>query len=283
MFKEPKNKKTLFVLDIETIGDVDATENLCGKKYDKIEEGLQALKDYHLKLSAGKSDFFKLPYHKVVCFSFLEARIEYDDQGHESYKVSKINSASVKNMTEEQLIAKFWEYTTKTQPLFVTFNGRSFDLPVLKYRGLKYGLSMDYYFQDGGHWENYYGRYSCLSLGGHKPSYHFDILDAVTEFGSSEKVRMQDLANILDVPCKLGNSGSSVEQMFLDGKIDDIVDYCETDVLCTYIIFLKWMKSSGRLSGSLRNHFEDLLSFLQKSEHLKDKTQINEFLTKWKF
>jgi predicted PolB exonuclease-like 3'-5' exonuclease len=43
-------------------------------------------------------------------------------------------------------------------------------------------------------------------------------------------------------------NGTDVERYFLEGKIKDIADYCETDVVNTYRVWLRYELFRGRLS-----------------------------------
>jgi predicted PolB exonuclease-like 3'-5' exonuclease len=60
-----------------------------------------------------------------------------------------------------------------------------------------------------------------------------------------------------------GFDGSEVERYFREGKIKEIADYCETDVVRTYQMWLRYELFRGTLS---RNEFEaserNLASFI---------------------
>jgi len=60
-----------------------------------------------------------------------------------------------------------------------------------------------------------------------------------------------------------GFDGGEVERYFREGKIKEIADYCETDVIATYQVWLRYELFRGTLS---RNEFEaserNLASFI---------------------
>jgi 3'-5' exonuclease len=60
-----------------------------------------------------------------------------------------------------------------------------------------------------------------------------------------------ELSKIMGMPGKPeGMHGAEVEPYFLDGKIKEIADYCETDVVNTYRVWLKYELFRGRPSES---------------------------------
>ena len=75
-----------------------------------------------------------------MTLGFLLARIERDGQG-ERYAVRKLGAASIADRSERELLAGFWQMIEKQKPRLVTWNGRGFDVPVLKQRSLLHGLS----------------------------------------------------------------------------------------------------------------------------------------------
>jgi predicted PolB exonuclease-like 3'-5' exonuclease len=62
---------------------------------------------------------------------------------------------------------------------------------------------------------------------------------------------LNELSKIMGMPGKPeGIDGAEVEPYFLEGKIKEIADYCETDVVNTYRVWLKYELFRGRLSAS---------------------------------
>ena len=86
------------------------------------------------------SGFPKPPFHIPVAIAFLKAEIEVRDDG-EAYVLQELRCGGQANYTEEQLLRSFIEFAEKEKPRLVSFNGRSFDLPVIKYRAMVHGLS----------------------------------------------------------------------------------------------------------------------------------------------
>lgn len=83
---------------------------------------------------------------------------------------------------------------------------------------------------------------------------------------------------MLGLPGKMGISGSQVWDYVRSGQISAVRDYCETDVLNTYLIYLRYEYLRGALDDSLLKREEDrVAAALEESDaqHLKD------FLAHW--
>jgi hypothetical protein len=56
------------------------------------------------------------------------------------------------------------------------------------------------------------------------------------------------MAQLLGLPGKLGMSGEGVWEAHLAGGTESIRNYCETDVINTYLIYLRFELMRGRLT-----------------------------------
>jgi predicted PolB exonuclease-like 3'-5' exonuclease len=126
------------------------------------------------------------------------------------------------------------------QPQMVTFNGHSFDLPVLRYRSMIHGISAP-----GLHARPYYHRFT---------EDHVDICDVLSSFSYSGKAKLDEISRGLGLPGKPdGIDGSQVQAYYDAGRIGEIADYCQSDVLNTYRLWLRYELFRGRLT---RDEFE---------------------------
>ena len=122
---------------------------------------------------------------------------------------------------ERDLIAAFVDKIAALSPQKVTFNGSSFDLPVLRYRAMVHkvpamGLSARPYFH----------RYTDDAI---------DLCDVLSSFAPGAKSTLHELCRVMGLPGKPnGINGAEVDQYYRDGRIREIADYCESDVLNTY-------------------------------------------------
>ncbi len=147
---------------------------------------------------------------------------------------------------EGALIQRFFDGIEKYTPQLVSWNGGGFDLPVLHYRGLVHGVapnatgtwatanrSRDF------KWNNYISRYHTR---------HCDLMDVLAMYQPRNNAPLDELAKLAGLPGKLGMDGSQVWGAFRDGRIDEIRDYCETDVANTYLLYLRFQLMRGAVS-----------------------------------
>lgn len=118
------------------------------------------------------------------------------------------------------------------KPELVTFNGRGFDLPVLQLRAMRLGLPLPYLFHKD-------VRYRYSENG------HLDLCDHITDFGAARRMRLSDLARLIGLPGKQGMDGSKVEDAIAAGMIQEVREYCLSDVVQTAFLMLRWKLLQG--------------------------------------
>ena len=72
--------------------------------------------------------------------------------------------------------------------------------------------------------------------------------------------------------------GSKVWQAWLAGGMSDVRDYCETDVLNTYLVSVRFRLMRGELS---RSEYEAEVSFVRAELEKVGKPHWQEFLAAW--
>ncbi len=247
--------QNLFVFDIETVPDTDAVPNLTGFDDPDVPARRAELERYHLDITGGKNSFPRQPFHKVVAISFLEADLEHDGPG-EVYLLRELRSGGEAGFDEKTLLKGFFQHFERLKPRLVSYNGRGFDLPVLKYRAMKHGISAPWLHQGGDKWNSYTSRYSS--------DWHCDLLEVLSEYGGSARVKLDEVCSVMGFPGKFGVDGSQVATMYDDGKIQEIRDYCETDVLNTYLVYLRLMQHKGTLStGAYNRAVADIVALIE--------------------
>lgn len=257
-------QKYLFVFDIETVPDVDSVRALTGCTSDDVGVLREELSRYHLEVTDGKNAFPRQPFHKIVALSYLMCRIDVNvvaGMPQETYSLVKLCSNEIDN--ESNIVEAFFRYIDKYSPRLVSFNGRTFDVPVLKYRAMKYGIDGFGFYAAGDKWDGYLKRYS--------QNWHCDLLDVLSDYGSSARVKLNEVCAILGLPGKYGVDGGSVTDMYDSGRIQDIKDYCETDVLNTYLVYLRCMLHSAKISAqSYDAAVQDVINYIDSSgaDHL---------------
>ena len=263
--------QNLFVFDIETVPDTDAVPNLTGFDDPDVAQRREELERYHLEKTGGKNPFPRQPFHKVVAISFLEAEIERDG-GQEAYLLRELRSGGEAGFDEKQLLQGFFGYFERLKPRLVSFNGRGFDLPVLKYRAMVHGVSATWLYDAGDKWNGYTQRYAT--------DWHCDLLEVLSDYGASARVSLHEVSAVLGLPGKFGISGSQVAGLVDEGRIEDVRHYCETDVLTTYLVYLRLMVHRGTIGIDGYNAaIADIVAMIEQESG--ERPYLNDFMEAW--
>lgn len=263
--------QSLFVFDIETVPDTDAVPNLTGFDAPDVAARRAELERYHLDITDGRNPFPRQPFHKVVAISFLSAEIDHVG-GEEAYLMQELRSGGEEGFGEKQLLQGFFQYLDRHKPRLVSFNGRGFDLPVLKYRAMVHGVPSHALYRLGDKWNNYSSRYAA--------DWHCDLLEHLSDFGASAKVKLNEVCAVFGLPGKFGVDGSQVAPMYDEGRIAEIRDYCETDVLNTYLVYLRFQLHRAALSKEAHNRaVADVIRYIESEQAARP--HLGAFMEAW--
>lgn len=252
----------VFVFDIETIPDVELGRRIYG--LDELSDKEVGYVMQAKRREAVGTEFLSYEQQRIVAISVaLRTR-----------DVFKVWSLGEPGAPEAEIIQRFFDGIDKYTPDLVSWNGGGFDLPVLHYRALRHGIAAPRYWEAGDEdqafrYNNYLNRYH---------SRHLDLMDVLSSYQARARVSLQAAAMLLGLPGKLGMSGDKVWDAYLDGQIDAIRNYCETDVLNTFLIFLRFELMRGRL---LREEYVTEVASVRESLELQPKAHLQEFLAAW--
>ena len=254
----------VFVFDIETVPDVDGGRRLYGLD-DLSDEEVATIMFHKRRQQTSDSEFLRHHLHRIVAISVAL-------RTPQRFKVWSLGEAS---SSEAELIQRFYDGLERYTPTLVSWNGGGFDLPVLHYRSLVHGIRAAKYWDVGEDdrdfkWNNYLGRYHWR---------HIDLMDVLAGYQARASVPLDELAVLLGLPGKMGLSGAGVWERFLAGDIGGIRDYCESDVLNTYLVYLRFQLIRGQLS-ELRYRQE--CELVRESLLHEDKAHWQAFLQRWK-
>jgi len=116
----------VLVWDLETIPDLKGFAAANGHDGKSDEEIRAAMGDR----------FPKHLYHSIICIGALVA---HRDNDH--WVVDALGAPHVGERSEKELITSFVNRIAELNPQLVTFNGISFDLPVLRYRAMMHAVA----------------------------------------------------------------------------------------------------------------------------------------------
>ena len=254
----------VLAFDIETVPDVKG-----GRKLLELDDSLSDADVAEAMFSKRREkvghEFIALHLQKVVAISAVY-RNTYKDQ-------LSIWSLGNEDSSEKEVVQNFFDGIDKHTPTLISWNGSGFDLPVLHYRSLINGVSAPRYWETGEEdsnfkWNNYLSRFH---------SRHTDLMDVIAAYNNRAFAPLDELAVLIGLPGKMGMSGAKVWDQYKAGEIKDIRDYCETDALNTYLVYLHWQLIRGQLTPeTLEQEHERVRDFLRNGE-----PHFQEFLTKW--
>ncbi len=136
---------------------------------------------------------------------------------------------------ERALLEDFSRFVGKARPVLVTYNGRSFDLPVIALRSLCHAVPLAWYYRDKG------VRYRFSEEG------HLDLCDWLADHGATRAGKLDAVARLIGLPGKVGIDGSQVEGLYLGGQLETVQRYCLADVAQTALLFLRFRLLQGQL------------------------------------
>jgi predicted PolB exonuclease-like 3'-5' exonuclease len=221
----------VFAFDIETVPDVELGRRIYGLD-DLSDKQVGYVMQTRRREETG-NEFLSLEQQRVVAISVaLRTR--------DAFKVWSLGDA---DSSEAELVQRFYDGIEKYTPDLVSWNGCGFDLPVLHYRALRHGIQAPRYWEVGVEdqsfrFNNYLNRFHWR---------HLDLMDVLSAYQSRGRASLQNVALLLGLPGKLGMSGEKVWESWLAGGIDAIRSYCETDVLNTFLVYLRFEHMRGNL------------------------------------
>lgn len=162
---------------------------------------------------------------------------------------------------ERGMLDDFSRFVQRNRPALVTYNGRSFDLPVIALRSLRHGVPMGWYYEE----RSVHERYS--------DERHIDLCDWLTDHGATRYGSLDALARLIGLPGKLGTDGSQIESLYRAGSIERIRNYCLADVVQTTLLFLRFRLLQGVID---RDHYRDIVGDL--TARLRADARLSEFM-----
>ena len=166
------------------------------------------------------NEFLPIDLQKVITISFVT-----EHNGH----------IELSSCTD---VATFLD-SIKDADHFVTWNGNRFDVPVLYFRAVLNNLAVNEKIFDKNH--------------------HTD-LKALLSNGDVISISGLDwVSKHLGLPGKSEHTGNAVWDLYLEKKIDEVVRYCESDALNTYLIYVQHQLSMGVINEQELNTKKDTL------------------------
>jgi 3'-5' exonuclease len=260
----------LVVFDIEAVPDFEMARRLLAQPDGTADADIRRMlgERYSRNGEDPATAFLKAPIYRIVSIAALYAK---RDDGGGPWTVTQLGSRSVGEKTEAEILLGFVKSLPVdgrgTGPILVTFGGNGFDLPLLRYRAFAHGVPVPG-LHGGGH-RNYWHRFG---------SDHIDLCDVLSGYGGSTKPSLAEMAALADIPVKIGGvDGSQVEAFVAAGRLSEVAEYCLTDVLATYSVFLRYEMVRGDLRPA---HFDASMESLRTMvrQHVEQWPLLSAFL-----
>jgi predicted PolB exonuclease-like 3'-5' exonuclease len=253
----------VLVFDIETVPDVTAIRRTNDVPPD-MADGEVAAWYAHTRRVATGSDFAPLYLQKVVAI------------GCAIRDGTKFRIGSVGDLADDEpeLIRRFFELIDRFTPQLVSWNGSGFDLPVLHHRALIHGVTAARYWDWGDddrefRYNNYLSRYH---------SRHLDVMDVLAAYQPRANAPLDAMARLCGFPGKLGMDGSAVAAAVAAGQLAEVRNYCETDVLNTYLLYQRFRLMRGELAAA---EYGAEVSFVRERIASYDAPHWKAYLAAW--
>ena len=252
----------VMVFDIETIPDVETGRRIHG--LEALSDGDAAEALFALQRQKNGTDFLPHFLHRICAISVVF-------RTRDSVRVWSLGE---EDANERELVQRFFDGIERYTPTLVSWNGGGFDLPVLHYRALHHAVAAPRYWEIGQEdqsfrYNNYLSRFHWR---------HIDLMDALSGYQARAVAPLDQVATMLGLPGKMGMSGAKVWDAYQHGDLRGIRNYCETDVLNTYLVYLRFELMRGRLTAE--SHASEC-ALLRDMLSASEQDHLRAFLAAW--
>lgn len=208
----------------------------------------EAYQKHLSELALEDRDFVNPSFHQPISI----AAIAIDD----TFSILRIGLLGGEKRSSRSIVEHFWQTYNSKRPVLIDFNGKGFDMRVLELWAFQLGLTLNkHYFQQYGPRYRFSGE-------------HIDLQDFLTNHGSVRfRGGLNLFAKLLGKPGKMETEGHMVQGLYEKGEIFKIEDYCLSDAMDTYFVFLRTRVMTGELTlskerelvNAARGHMQALL------------------------
>jgi len=233
----PSNTRKI-VFDIETVGEdfdsldkttKDSLTRWIEKDADDKEEYSRLLDD--LKDGLGFSPLTgQIVAVGVLDVDSMKGGVYFQAPGKKAERFEE-DGMIFESMTEEQIVRKFWDIA-REYDVFITFNGRTFDVPFLMVRSAVHGTRPTKNLMAG--------RYLYQQ---HAQAIHVDLLDQLSFYGAIRRkgtLHLWSRAFGIKSPKSEGITGDDVALLYKKKKFTEIAKYNVGDLKATRDLYEKW-------------------------------------------
>jgi len=253
----------ILVFDIETVPDVAGIRRVYDVPSELADADVLAWFAQQRRATTG-GDFAPLHLQKVVAIGCALR----EGASLRVWSVGELDDP------EPELIRRFFDGIERYTPQLVSWNGGGFDLPVLNHRALILGVSASRFWDWGDEdrdfkFNNYLARYH---------SRHLDLMDVLAMYQPRASAGLDAMARLCGFPGKLGMDGGEVSAAVAAGRLADVRNYCECDVMNTYLLYQRFRRLRGEIDAG---EYSREISLARERVAAIDAPHWREFVAKW--
>ncbi len=267
----------LFSFDVEWIPDPVAAQRLtgasAGSSGGEIQAGWNALWQRGGATAENPQPYLKTILCRIVsiCGVYRESTVD----GPKLQLVSLPKQPEKADQVPEAAILRgFLKAVGRKKPQLVGYNSAEADIPIIVQRSIVHGL----YGEGMGTrpekpWEgvDYFANSADASI---------DLAPILGRF--RQMPSLHEAAVLSGIPGKVDVSGGSVPEMWLQGRIREIVAYNEFDALTTHLLWARVAHFAGLLSKDAYVEEQEAVEGLIETEIANGKKHLGRFLEVWR-
>lgn len=192
----------------------------------------------------------KEPFPPPVCWQIVCAGWAVLD---EAYCVEEWGVMGSRGEQEVEIVGRLIGVVTSLDPVIVTMNGRTYDLPVLASRAFVWGIPFGWYYRT-----RFGARYR------YSRDDTYDVMDSLSDYGAAPRTGADVWEKACGWPGKGDVTGADVQAMWDAGKLVEICNYCLGDVCQQIPVLLR----AELLRGAL-----DMAGYRAAAERLLEKAE----------
>ncbi len=175
--------------------------------------------------------------------------------------------------TERHIIATFLKAVGSRKPQIVGFNSHNADVPIIIERSIVHGLAgFGFGKRPEKPWEgtDYFSAHSDFNI---------DLAPILGRWANTPK--LNEIASLSGIPGKIDVSGESVSQLWLEGKLKEIINYNEFDAFTTHLLWARMAHFAELLSDAEYEQEQLLVRKLLASEIDGGKIHLRNYVAEW--
>ena len=270
----------VFSFDVEWIPDPQAGRILHGTSSEEDPESLRSAFEslWSSARKEGQPPDFQ-PYLKtILCRIVSLAGIlrERTAGGEANLKLVSlpVDPDDPEKSSEPVILSSFMKSVGRRKPQLVGFNSAQADVPIIVQRAIVHGLpGMGFSERPAKPWEG------VDYFDARNSEFNVDLADALGQF--RDRPSLHQAATLSGIPGKIDVSGDSVAEMWLQGKLREIVAYNEFDAFTTHLLWARVAHFSGLLSSDQYEREQELVRQLLEDEIAGGKIHLEKFVAEW--